>query len=96
MHAVEDARREVVEQHRLQSLVDTPAHRRQVLGGDLVAHPRRREDHDEGVVGEREVGQHVEPAQGGADHLLEDAGHGVEHFRGDLPPEDASRCDRSA
>ena len=88
VHAVEHAGREVVQEHRLQALVDAPADGHKVVAGDLFGAPRRREHHDEGVVGEREVGQHVELAQRGADHLLQDARAGVEHVRGDLPAED--------
>ena len=88
VHAVVDAGREVVEQQRLQALVDAPRDEREIVGGDDLAGARRREQHDEGVVGEREVGDDVEAAQRAADHAARGSGDGVEDLADDAPAED--------
>ena len=88
MHAVVDAGGEIVEQQRLQAFVHTARDGGEVVFGDHLGGPRRRQKHDEGIVGEREVAHHIEPPQGAAGHALEVGGHGVEDLGDDAPAED--------
>ena len=88
MYAVVDARGQIVEQQRLQALVHAPCDRGKVVGGDHLGGAGRREEHDERIVGEREITHHIEPAQRVAGHALKVGGDRVEDIGDDAPAED--------